>query len=387
MFALAFVERSGTVYAGVPAPSAGGRGGAAGRGVAGMGAAGRTVFVLGAGFTRAFLPEAPLLTDDYGGAELARRFHGFPHARRLLLQEMERDGSGRLDIERLLARLAAGMPYDADRGAAAELSLLAADLRRALVGRIQGALRGALARNDLLAFARRCLRDGVACLTFNYDDVLDRALFEASADSDPERRWHPDVGYGFVCASSAAVAHAAAVRTRPCRVLLLKLHGSLNWRFRLGAQPPYTIDALVHHEDWSATATPKNEDRAHIEGHLAPDPFLVPPVVTPRDLTAQPVLGRLWSLACRELEGTERVVFLGCSLRPAGLAASFLFRDACAHLRPAQLQAVNLAASDEDRRDVRTAYRQVFPGIPDDRFDFRGAREWARAWCRDERDE
>ena len=348
-----------------------------------MGATGKTVLVLGAGFTRAFLPQAPLLTDDYGGADLARRLQGFPHARRFVLQEMERNGSGRLNVERLLARLAAGMPYDADRGTTPELSLLAAELLRALVRRIQGSMSGPMYRDDLLAFARRCVQDGVACLTFNYDDVLDRALLEASADLDLEGRWHPDVGYGFVFASSAAVVHAATVRTDACRAPLLKLHGSLNWRLRLGAHPPYTIDALAHHEDWSATATPTDADRTRIELHLTPDPFLVPPVLAPADLATQPILGRLWSLAYRALEQAERVVFLGYSLPPAGLAASFLFREACGHLRPAQIQVVNLAADEEERRNLRASYRHVFPAIPDDRFDFQGARDWARAWSQE----
>ncbi|RPI00937.1 MAG: hypothetical protein EHM71_16860 [Zetaproteobacteria bacterium] len=119
---------------------------------------------------------------------------------------------------------------------------------------------------------------------------------------------------------------------------------------------------------------------ARIERHLAPDPFFVPPVLAPSDLAAQPILGRLWSLAYRELEQAERVVFLGYSLPPAGLAASVLFREACGHLRPSQIEVVNLAASEEERRNLRASYRHVFPAIPDDRFDFRGAREWSHTW-------
>jgi hypothetical protein len=350
-----------------------------------MGGTGKTVLVLGAGFTRAFLPQAPLLTDDYGGADLARRLQGYPQARRLLLQEMERNGSGRINIERLLARLCGGMPHDADRGATAELSLLSAELLRALVRRIEGATNGLLYRDDLLAFARRCVREGVVCVTFNYDDILDQALFEGARDSDGEdgARWHPDVGYGFVCPSSAACIQAVEVSTVACRATLLKLHGSLNWRVKLGARPPCTIDALVHHEDWSRAAPRHGADQARIERHLTPDPLLATPVMAPSELVAQPILGRLWSLAYRELEQAERVVFLGYSLCPAGLAASFLFREACAHLRPAQLQVVNLADSEEERQAVRAAYRQVFPAIADDRLDFRGAREWSRIWSND----
>ena len=115
-----------------------------------MGTIGTTVFVLGAGFTRAFLPRAPLRTDDYGGADLVRRLQGYPHARRILLQELRRTGDGTLNIERLLTRLDGGMPYDSDREATAEIGLLAAELMQALVRRIEGAKSGTLHREELL---------------------------------------------------------------------------------------------------------------------------------------------------------------------------------------------------------------------------------------------
>lgn len=346
---------------------------------------GKTVLVLGAGFTRAFVPGAPLLTDDYGGPDLVRRLQGYPHARRILLQELERNGKGRINLERLLTRLDGGMPYDADRGATAEFSLLAAELWRALVRRVEDAGTGTVHGDDLLALARRCIRDVVTCITFNYDDVLDRALHGAVRDPDrgPADRWHPDAGYGFALPSSATCVHAGEAGTTPSRMRLLKLHGSINWRPKLGARPPYTIDALVHHERWSAALPSRNGlVWDEIERHLAPDRVLVPPVLGAATLASHPILGRLWSLAYGELEEADGVVFLGYSLPPADPAATSLFREACGHLRPSQVQVVNLARSEEDRYQLRAAYRQVFPGLTDDRFDFCDAREWSNRWCR-----
>lgn len=348
-----------------------------------MGNTGQTVFVLGAGFTRAFLPRAPLLTDDYGGADLARRLQGYPHARRILLQEMARHGDGRLNIERLLTRLDGGMPYDPDHEATAEVALLAAELMQALVRRIEGAKSGTLHRADLMAFARRCLRDGTTCVTFNYDDILDRALYEAGCESGaaPESRWHPDTGYGFVCASAAACAHAGVVRTGPAPLLLLKLHGSLNWRLKLGAPASSAMDALVHHEEWSAD--PPRADRVaheHVERHLAPGRFIAAPLLAKTAVAERPILGRLWTLAYRALAEAVHVVFLGYSLPPADMTAAFLFQEACGDLRPAQLQVVTLAPSEEMRQRTRAAYRRVFPDLPDPQFVFQDARDWARIW-------
>lgn len=352
-----------------------------------MGNTGKTVFVLGAGFTRAFLPRAPLLTDDYGAAEIARRLQGFPHARRILLQELTRTGDGRLNIERLLTRLEGGMPYDRDRDATAEVRLLAAELMRAFVRRIESAKSGPLHRDDLHRFAARCLRGGITCVTFNYDDVLDRALYEVGCDSSraAESRWHPDTGYGFVCRSSATCVHAGPVRTAPTPLLLLKLHGSLNWRLKLGAPRSPTIDFLVHHEDWyvepSAGGLDRGLEQEHVARHLAPDRVLVPPVLARTAVAEPPILERLWSIASQELEQAGRVIFVGYSLPPADVAAGFLFREACGDLRPTQVEVVDNPPSEDARRDLRAAYRQVFPDLPDAQFVFQDARAWLNAWC------
>jgi hypothetical protein len=343
----------------------------------------KTVFVLGAGFTRAFLPEAPLRTDDYGGADLVRRLQGYPHARRILLQELQRRRDGALNIERLLTRLDGGMPYDPDRDATAEVGLLAAELMHALVRRVEGAKRGTLHRDELLSFAQGCLQDETSCVTFNYDDILDRALYDASRDTrlPAESRWHPDTGYGFVCPSSATSVRAGTLRTTPAPLLILKLHGSLNWRLRLGAPPSAAMDALVHHEDWSVDSSPGAGAAPElIERHLAPGRFIVPPLLGKTAVAERPVLGRLWALAYRMLGHAERVVFLGYSMPAADVAAVFLFREACGDLRPAQVQVVNLASSEAHQREIRAAYRQVFPDLPDVQFVFQDARDWVRAW-------
>lgn len=344
-----------------------------------MGTIGTTVFVLGAGFTRAFLPRAPLRTDDYGGADLVRRLQGYPHARRILLQELRRTGDGTLNIERLLTRLDGGMPYDSDREATAEIGLLAAELMQALVRRIEGAKSGTLHREELLSFAEGCLQGGITCVTFNCDDILDRALYEASRTA--QSRWHPDAGYGFVCPSSATCVHAGALRITPTPLLLLKLHGSLNWRLKLGASSSATLDALVHHEDWSADSSPAaGVAPEQVERHLAPGRFIAPPLLVKTSVAERPILGRLWALAYRTLEQAERVVFLGYSMPPADVAAAFLFRDACGDLRPPRVQVVNLAPSEAQRCEVRAAYRQVFPDLPDAQFVFQDARDWVRDW-------
>ena len=64
-----------------------------------------SVLVTGAGFTRAFLPESPLMEDDFGAADLAERVKGLPRASQLLDWERSRHRDGFINIERLMTRL------------------------------------------------------------------------------------------------------------------------------------------------------------------------------------------------------------------------------------------------------------------------------------------
>jgi hypothetical protein len=72
-----------------------------------------TVFVLGAGFARAFLQDAPLLVDHWYGNELRKKFANFPDALAMLDAELnDSHHPEQINIERLMTRLAGGMSYD-----------------------------------------------------------------------------------------------------------------------------------------------------------------------------------------------------------------------------------------------------------------------------------
>src|SRR2546425_3027271 len=133
------------------------------------------LFVLGAGFTRAFLPEAPLLVDDYDCEELAKKFEPFRTAHRLLELEMKANRGCRISIERLMTRLDGGMPYDSD-AARDELRLLLAELKKHFIHRITTARLDKSHRPLFTSFARYCIANDITIVTFNYDDVFDEAL-------------------------------------------------------------------------------------------------------------------------------------------------------------------------------------------------------------------
>jgi hypothetical protein len=352
----------------------------------------RTVLVLGAGFTRAFLPEAPLLTDDYDGNRLADRFASMATASRVLELERTRNPDRMINLERLMTRLDGGMPYDAGFGVREELGLLLAELKQGFIRQIQEA-KAEVAHADLLkTLASIVVENTVNSITFNYDDVFDKALWEVRAVLGDEEEsggyWHPDRGYGFFCKPAVSTIQETGVFMDMTPFHLLKLHGSMNWRPKRGSLRPYAIDAVVHHEDWLPLApslsqfglAPELMDagtreifQKRIELHLEADPFIVPPVLAKSALVEQPILRLIWALAHEAMRQAEQVVFVGYSLPRTDLAASFLFREAMSS--DARVTVVNVP---ETMREVESTSRDLFGTSREIEFDNGGALGWAR---------
>jgi hypothetical protein len=224
---------------------------------------------------------------------------------------------------------------------------------------------------------------GVTCITFNYDDVLDQALWEvkplhaANPCHAQPKHWHPDGGYGFFIRPSSVAVHESIKYMNTTSMLLLKLHGSINWYPRKGERPPYHLDALHHDEDWFTTDPeeflPAQEMVAR---HFEPDPFIIPPVLDKTALSNEPILQVVWSLAKDAISRASHVYFVGYSMPVTDMAASFLFNESLegkSHI----IRVIN-QATPENKEQIRSAYRKVFPKLKDDQFEFDGALKWAQ---------
>jgi hypothetical protein len=344
----------------------------------------QTVFVLGAGFTRAFLPAAPLLYDDYDSDALLKKLAGQRHACDLLQIELNRSPDGKkINIERLMTRLDGQMPYDSSLGASEQFALLLRKLKQNFRRRIEGAKQGDYLSEDLQFFASFCIKRGVTIVTFNYDDLLDEALWSVKKvlrGPSTEPYWHPDGGYGFFCKPAESCIRDGLHNLDRTSMFLWKLHGSINWWPKLGSSTPHDVQALVHFEQWfplQGRNTSQEVDRAAIERHLEPEPFIVAPVLVKSSLVREPILRLVWSEAYKALLTADQVFFIGYSLPPTDLAARFLFTEALRQLPPNSVRVVNLAQGESEER-TRAAYRDVLPYIGDEHFDFSGALEWVR---------
>ena len=160
-------------------------------------------------------------------------------------------------------------------------------------------------------------------------------------------------------------------------LLLLKLHGSVNWWPRIGYAKPFALDAIVHHHGWEGISR-RLYNRGVVDRHLGPEPVIVPPVLSKSDLVAQPVLRLVWSLAYEHLSAADSVTFIGYSLPPTDTAARVLFEEALGDLPPTAVAVVGLETNREQIETLKTRYRDMLGPIPDDSFFFGGAQAWVR---------
>ena len=328
------------------------------------------VVVTGAGFSCGLVPGAPLLVDDFNNDALEEKVRGLPNASRLLEWERSLHASGHINLERLMTRLDSLMPYDYAENAgnaANEYGFLLSELKRAFLDRLHEARKGTIQHEELKRFAEYCVANNCCCITFNYDDFLDEAL-------DETHNWSPDRGYGFFCQSSQEVVASFESQIVSSALLLLKLHGSINWRPKLGYASPVAIDSITHHQDWYEGS------QGYVEGsdHLEPEPVMVAPVLSKSSLVEQPVLRLVWSHAFASLETAHEVTFIGYSFPTTDMAARTLFSEALKDLPLDDITVVNLSRDDSEAEATRERYRSVFGEIPDEQFHFDGALEWIR---------
>ena len=259
------------------------------------------------------------------------------------------------------------MPYDYDESAgnaANEYGFLLSERKRAFLGRLHEAQTGDVHRAELERIAKYSEANGCCCITFNCDDFLDEALAQTGG-------WNPYWGYGFFCPSSLdTIASPEGMETHSI-LRLLKLHGSINWRPKLGYSSPVAIDSITHHHDWGDISL----RHPQVGGHLEPEPVMVPPVLSKSNLVEQPVLRLVWSQAFASLETAHEVTFIGYSFPTTDMAARTLFSEALKDLPREDITVVNLSHENSDAEATRRQYRSVLGDIPDEQHHFNGALE------------
>jgi hypothetical protein len=370
-----------------------------------------TVLVLGAGFTKAFVPNAPLLEDKYSVEPLLDRYRngGFRYARNWLLSELGLcDSNNRpqwtINIERLMTRLASGMPYDRSHDAELQREMVLRDIKDMFLKVLNGVEIDPGKVQLLDSVASKCLSDSIPIITFNYDTFLDEALAKEVTNEYGNRTilWHPNNGYGIVMQDMFSYVHKREMLLWPPETELLKLHGSTSWRLKKGAQRPFSIDAVLHLEPWCDWPDESGERRQLTQDqydylkvnaflYLEQEPFIIPPVLNKSTFTDYPLLEGIWTRAYERLSKAERVIFVGYSLPVTDNLTSHLFMETLTWdsdtIRtrdfPPEIQVVNYVKLDDPDYEAKTkkvkeAYEAIFYYSSNIQFRFDGAEEWAK---------
>jgi hypothetical protein len=338
----------------------------------------RTVWILGAGASRAAYCGMPLVTDFM--AEAFNRLR-LPGEQGLRLQKFisEIYGYGELrdvNIEELLTFAWCDVSNLDSQGNTIlqdpeKSSLLrsAMDARRKVEALIVAVLfqaqRECILRGDWVhgSLAEMIDRKDTV-ITYNYDLLIDDALWKVDkASSD-------DYGVAFNCSvdgSPGPVVREAYVPEPKTLVIepgvpVLKLHGSLNWLALehaklLGCDPevfylPGAVNVPVGPDFWWTGF-----------GHLRPvdggndisqsgrlRPMIVPPTFDKDALRRSP-MEKLWPKAKVAIENSDRIVIFGLSLREADYQTRWLLRTSLVAGRPrkVEIDIVNPSPQDRDR--------------------------------------
>jgi hypothetical protein len=146
-------------------------------------------------------------------------------------------------------------------------------------------------------------------ITFNYDTLLDEHLLKYNS---PQKLY-----FDRIRSERDSSDRRASPHSEP---LLLKLHGSANWRcssdeFKNLLNPPgedpYWIDKI-----WKESQSPSPDDDS--------SPCLIPPLAN-KPLTSISLFRFLWTRACEYLHEAEEIVICGYSLPPTDSLAQSLF--------------------------------------------------------------
>lgn len=197
------------------------------------------------------------------------------------------------------------------------------------------------------------LKSTDSIISFNYDTIAD---FTLQYVKNPQYRTYANLMSGKL----------PRVRDYENKGLLLKLHGSVNWRYCLNRKCRYyklphipfaSNDRKlpqIYHGDFN---------KCKGCGHDRPEPAIIPPM-TEKNVDKHDFFYRLWQIARAQVSRFDRIIFIGYSFPVNDPYTEWLFRQLrFAQRKPAQIIVVNPEAM-RPRHPVAQRYAALFRGFP-----------------------
>jgi len=165
----------------------------------------------------------------------------------------------------------------------------------------------------LRLFLEKYVKEGDMLLTFNYDLLLDQALWDASL-------WSPHKGYAVVNNDDIP----EEFKKRNSKITYLKLHGSVNWI--------KTLDFYSWEYYDKATGESYFKDVSNLQNKVIPGwvgnqsgSIFYPTYL--KNLDKADIIKKLWAKAFKEIQKAEKVWIIGYSIPDADILAHFLLMN------------------------------------------------------------
>ncbi len=282
------------------------------------------VYLIGAGFSRAISDKMPMMA-------------GLSEAVKADLADFDLPGMDRpvsANFEQWLSYLIETTPW---LGAVEQAANSAAFLRisRAVHKVMCRAQKEAVETQDecpawLQELVSLWQRESATVITFNYDQLVELAwrIYAAPSSFGPDKPHLPRPWIDLYPIPITNVGRRVALvfgDSAPADGMkLLKLHGSLNWRYSgpdgAGSDPLYEMMGAESALGWNAQSLkPRDTDEAAAFDLV---PMIVPPAAVKSPYYGNRMLSALWRRAAQALNAANELVLMGFSLPPTDLVVS-----------------------------------------------------------------
>ena len=249
------------------------------------------------------------LTDELGNLAVK---HARLNARRAF------DG-GR--FEAWLSRLAEPQPdlSDADNAANLARFLRLSEAIHTVLGRRQATMLKEPFPSWLMRFLAAAHASRATIITFNYDLIVEHAIEQLQIHSFDRRKplqWAHALDGVPPVSLSQIIGYPIDREILPT-LLLLKLHGSLNWYW----DPGDNSGATLSH------ATLSNLDSDRRLHHPGRAPFIAPPAAAKSAFFDNLIMRDIWQRAAKALRAANEIAFAGYSMPVADLVSTGMITD------------------------------------------------------------
>jgi hypothetical protein len=163
-------------------------------------------------------------------------------------------------------------------------------------------------------------------ITFNYDNLIEYVVMSEvleGSDGTQIRRIRPVDILGELPPYPPQPGRLDGPLVKTFQ--LLKLHGSVDWRWSPGDESGATLNRLDLNGEWEHPGLPNRDEMARrLPGR---EPFIVPPTAIKSPYYTNPITRELWNRAAAALDATKVIVLIGYSLPITDLVFTAMLRE------------------------------------------------------------